>query len=309
MVIMAFFGFFFKGFLDNFKVEKQKDDLSTLEWVLKNDYLIKQDEESVRKLLFEGILKTMNDISVTNCNKKEDDSKQSGVLKGFGFSFLKDDNYLLITDILKKSPASAEGLKAGDKITYINGLSLGHLDSSKLEDIFQNESKIFLKLENNNEFNLKRKTILLDSISKHHNIIKINYLTKRTALEVKQALKDFKNNSLILDLTNLETGNLYNLNDFLSLFLNEGSFLYKREDNSGSKRVFSHKEPIYLGKLEVLLGEDPSFYGAIVTKVLFENKRINYPFALDSEYLIEDKVYLEDNKCLVYQKYKVSFEK
>jgi len=108
---------------------------------------------------------------------------------GFGINFTKNDDVLLIQDVIPNSLAEKSGLKAGQKVLKFNGKAINKLKADSLTNI-DNYKSLKLITDNNKQYSLKQEDITLlksynqvnDTFSDKTKYNVANYITEKIIL-------------------------------------------------------------------------------------------------------------------------------
>lgn len=209
----------------------------------------------------------------------------SGEYGGIGALISKDaDGRVVVSEPYEDKPAQKNGIRAGDVILEVDGVSTKNLSVSQVSDRLRGlpNTEIKLKLERLGEKKpiekvFKREKIVMNSVSYYSEISpKVGYIllsdfTDHAAIEVKSALSDLvKNNkieSLILDLRDNGGGLVDEAVKILSYFLPKGTTVMSTKGKlSSSNRVYkTPTEPVYPDmKLVVLTNNNSASASEII---------------------------------------------
>jgi carboxyl-terminal processing protease len=198
-------------------------------WSTIKDNYVNQDKVTDEQLFYgslKGLVQSVDDPYTVFMDPKQSKSFQddlSGTFEGIGAEIGLRDEIITIISPLDGMPAAKIGLKAGDKITAINGTTTVNMTVDQAVSLIRGPkgSKVNLTIfrkgeKNTREFTITRDTIVVKSVkleNKGNNIysIKISAFNADTADLFDKAVKEAlakKPSGLILDLRNNPGGYL-----------------------------------------------------------------------------------------------------
>ncbi len=215
--------------------------------LIKNDYIKK---ESSKKLIFgavEGMISTLDPHTyfLTPSEFRQMKSETSGEFTGIGVKISTRKGYVVIIAPIDGSPAANAGIKAGDVIEKINGISTYHMNIMKAVKLLHGKVGTSVTLLINRKgfkkpktFILTREKILLKSVKymilPHHiAYVRISSFQDHTNSQLLKALKIISNKErgikgLILDLRNNPGGLLNQAIKVCSDFIKSGVIVYTK---------------------------------------------------------------------------------
>ena len=225
----------------DFKLVKNLEVFSNLFRELNYYYVDNPDPE---KLILTGInamLKTLDPYTVYISEENLDNFKftTTGHYGGVGSLIRKKGDYILITDVYKGFPADKSGLKTGDLIISVDGISIKGMSSSEVSELLKGLPGSIVEIgvnrygsEDSVLFKLERKEINIPNVpyyglvSEGIGYIRLSNFRTGSSKEVRQALSDLKNNygakALIIDLRGNPGGLLIEAVEVSNLFVARG---------------------------------------------------------------------------------------
>lgn len=250
-----------------------QDFVTNYEYIL-NNYYEEVDKRELINSAIDGMMQSLDDPYSVYFDKNESENFSitlDGSYKGIGVQVTKDEKtgYILVNAVFKNSPASMAGLKAGDLITEIDGVSVTKYEVDEFSSMIkENEKENFkLKVLRNEEelsINLKKSTVTLESVSSkiyNENDKKIGYIyigifANNTYYQFKDLLDELEKQNieaLIIDVRGNTGGHLTSVDSILDIFLTEKQKMYGFEQNGkvsytyGSGKTNKKYEVVLLG--------------------------------------------------------------
>lgn len=185
-------------------------------------------------------------------------------LFGIGVHIAKIRDKIFVIDVIKDTPAKQSGLKPGDIILKINGVSTKGLDSRDVADKVRGKAntKVGLEILRNKqklEKSILRKEINIKSVE--YKILKGNYayirissfISSETSLEMLKALNATKNTrGTIIDLRGNQGGLLPNAIFIANMFVNKGTIV-SIVDRNGYKQDIKAEPSILTSRKPVVI--------------------------------------------------------
>jgi carboxyl-terminal processing protease len=236
----------FYSFANNdFKIVKYLDIYYTLFRELNLYYVDETDPEKLVKTSIDAMLESLDPYTVFIPESEMDDFKfmTTGQYGGIGAMIRKDGNSIIISELLENYPAHHAGIKPGDVIVEINGVSVYGKNTSEISELLKGEpkSQISMTLLRPGDAKPYKKELTREKISLSNvpyyglvqnnlGYIKLSNFTAGAHLEVKTALMQLKEKGakgIILDLRNNPGGLLVEAVDIANLFLDKGQEVVK----------------------------------------------------------------------------------
>lgn len=243
-----------------------------------NNYYEEIDKEDLINSAIAGMMESLDDPYSVYFNEEETDTftmALDGSYQGIGIQFLKDETtgYMLVTAIIKGSPAEEAGILPGDMIISIDDANASDLTASEFSDIIKKGTKAnyilkVLRNEEQLEIDLTRRLVTLNSVSSEiyeENGKKIGYIyigifANNTFEQFKSELEKLESEKidyLILDVRGNTGGHLTAVDEILDLFLNKNHVMYKFEQNENIMPIYGSGNELKKYEI-VLLGDETS---------------------------------------------------
>ena len=269
-----------KSIINN-KVEENdqylKEFIKNYNFIVDN-YYEDVDKESLINSAIAGMMKSLDDPYSVYIDKEESNNFNitlDGSYEGIGVQITKDTNtnYILITSVLKDSPASEAGLMPGDLITSLNNIQANDLTASEFSSLVKNGDKktYDLKILRNGEektITITRNVVTLTSVvsetyeedNKKIGYIYIGIFANNTLNQFSTELKKLEAEEidyLIIDVRGNTGGHLTTVDGILDLFLNRNQIMYQFEQSGKLTSIYGTGLDNKKYKI-VLLGDEAS---------------------------------------------------
>eukprot|EP00828_Plagiopyla_frontata_P003546 TRINITY_DN11102_c0_g1_i1.p2 TRINITY_DN11102_c0_g1~~TRINITY_DN11102_c0_g1_i1.p2 ORF type:complete len:444 (-),score=91.99 TRINITY_DN11102_c0_g1_i1:1374-2705(-) len=299
---------------------KLMDDTKKYEslFIVRDALLKNYDGDIDDNALLEGAIKGMTNAlgdpytMFFNAEEYEELMKQSkGAFDGIGITVAPIDNKIIIISVFVNSPAETSGLKSGDIIEKINGLSYS---GDKLNDAIEyiasperTNVTLTIKRKEMEEFdvNIQKKIIKIKSlegemITSDIGYIKINtFMNENTSKDFRDKYKELENQGmkgLVLDLRNNTGGLLCEAIGVASEFISKDKVItytidkYENKNESLSKGGIAKGMPLVVlvnnesaSASEVVTGALRDYKAAIIVgKITFGKGIVQQPFKLNN---------------------------
>ena len=240
IVAMLAFGFLMGGQESrDFKLTKNLDIYISLLRELNAFYVDEIDPEKLVQKSISGMLSTLDPY--TSFYPEEDtgdlDFMTTGKYGGFGSLIRKSGDYIQVTNVYKGFPADKNGIRPGDLMLSIDGVSLKGVTSDKASDMLKGEPGTEAEIvfrRNGEEMTkrLRRERISISAVpyygmvDENTGYIRFTNFTQNCIAEVRGALVDLKDNrgaeDLILDLRSNPGGLVNEAVEIVNLFVRPG---------------------------------------------------------------------------------------
>jgi carboxyl-terminal processing protease len=239
LIIGVSTGFLVKEETRDFKIAKNLDIFFSLFRELNTFYVDDIDPDKVVKAGIDNMLKTLDPYTVYFPETEAEDFKilTTGKYGGIGSMVRNSGDYVVISEVYKGFPADKAGIKPGDLIKKVDGMSLKGYATDKVSEKLKGNpgTEIKVTIERNGketEYPLNREKISMPSVpyygmidSKTGYIRFVNF-TQNCIEDVKTALSALKTENaqqIILDLRGNPGGLLSEAVEIVNLFTPEGT--------------------------------------------------------------------------------------
>jgi carboxyl-terminal processing protease len=232
------------GFLVNqetrdFRIAKNLDIFFSLFRELNTFYVDEIDPDKVVKAGIDNMLKTLDPYTVYFPESEADEFAimTTGKYGGIGSLVRSTGDYVVITEVYKGFPADKAGIKPGDILKKVDGVSLKGVTTDKVSEKLKGNpgTEINLTIERNGkdtDYPMKREKIVMPPVPYYGMIdsktgyIRFTNFTQNCVDDVKAALISLKSSNaqqIILDLRGNPGGLLTEAVSIVNLFVPEGN--------------------------------------------------------------------------------------
>ncbi|MCU0457520.1 MAG: S41 family peptidase [Bacteroidales bacterium] len=223
----------------DFKLTKNLDIYISLFRELNAFYVDEIDPEKLVHRSINSMLSTLDPYTVFY--PEEDtgdlDFMTTGKYGGFGSLIRKSGDYIVVTNVYKGFPADKSGIRPGDLMISIDGISLKGVTTDKASDMLKGEpgTEAEIVIRRNGEDipkKLKRERIAISAVpyygmvDENTGYIRFTNFTQNCIAEVREALIDLKDKQgaedLILDLRSNPGGLVNEAVEIVNLFVKPG---------------------------------------------------------------------------------------
>jgi carboxyl-terminal processing protease len=222
-----------------FRIGKNLDIFFSLFRELNTFYVDEINPDKIIKTGIDDMLKSLDPYTVyySEADADEISFMTTGKYGGIGALVRNSGDFVVVTEIYKGFPADQAGIKAGDLIKKVNGISLKGLLSDKVSEQLKGDpgTPITLTIERNGketDYPMKRERIAVPPVpyfgmlDQNTGYIRFTGFTQNCITEVKNALVSLKSQnpkSIILDLRGNPGGLLTEAVEIVNLFVEQGN--------------------------------------------------------------------------------------
>ena len=262
---------------------------------IKDQYVDEVDDTTLFNYAIEGMVSKLDPYS--DYLSKEDFSElkigTTGKFGGIGIEITMEDGFVKIISPIDDTPAQRAGLKAGDLVIEVQGISLKDKSINDAVKLMRGEPGTSVKVkilrekeESPLDFELVRQIIVSKGIKTEIFNGEVGYLRlssfqSNSTANVRKAIYDLRKRTgnmmvaLILDLRNNPGGVLGSAVGISDLFLKSGKIVYtKGRTNNSDLEYYANSEDILEGlPLYVLINGGSASASEIVAGALQDHKR------------------------------------
>ena len=262
-----------------------------LQEIIKNyDYINDNYYDSIdkSKLVDAAVMGMLTVLDKHSSYVGDDDSNFNvfleGNYKGIGIQVYKDEDKMIIYNVIDSSPASEAGLQSGDIILKVNDEDITGKSTDEFSELIKNQTKEFLltfkRGDEEKSVNIKVSNVLLKSVFSKmiDEDSRVGYIS--TSIFANNTFKQFKKelnklekeniNSLIIDLRGNSGGHLSAAEDILSLFLNSDHPIYQIESKNGKSKYYSKGKTDKKYKIIILVNSSSASASEVTASALKE---------------------------------------
>jgi carboxyl-terminal processing protease len=223
----------------DFRIAKNLDIFFSMFRELNTFYVDEIDPDKVIKAGMDNMLKTLDPYTVYFPESEADEFTimTTGKYGGIGSLVRNSGDYVIISDVYKGFPADLAGIKAGDLLKKVDGISLKGFTTDKVSEKLKGNpgTPITITIERNGketDYPLKREKISIPPVPYYGMIdsktgyIRFTSFTQNCIEDVKSALTSLKKNNaeqIILDLRGNPGGLLTEAVEIVNLFVGPGN--------------------------------------------------------------------------------------
>jgi carboxyl-terminal processing protease len=223
----------------DFRIGKNLDIFFSLFREINTFYVDEINPDKIIRTGIDNMLKTLDPYTVFYSDTEIDDFTflTTGKYGGIGCLVRSSGDYAIITQVYKGFPADLAGIKAGDLIKKVDGLSLKGISTDNVSHKLKGDpgSEVKLTVDRDgteSDFTMKRARIAVPSVTYSGMLddktgyIRFSSFTQNSVEEVKKALIVLKANnpqSVILDLRGNPGGLLTEAVEIVNLFVGAGN--------------------------------------------------------------------------------------
>lgn len=223
-----------------------------------NTYVEELDEEKLISAAIEAIFDSLDDPNSDYLSKEESDSLQEkldGSYNGIGIEITKhiDTGEILVITVFDGSPAEKAGIKKGDLITKVDGVSVVEKTASEIATLIKEKSTqqveiVFKRDGVENAVILTLSNIIIPSVKSENfdgiGYVQISTFSNNAIDQVKEALTKLESEGitgLVIDVRGNTGGYLTSAIDISELFIEKGKIIYQLESKNITTEVYKDK--------------------------------------------------------------------
>ena len=261
-------GFFATQETRDFRIAKNLDIFFSLFRELNTFYVDEINPDKVIKTSIDDMLKSLDPYTVYYPESEADEFTfmTTGKYGGIGSLVRGGGDYVTISEVYKGFPADLSGIKAGDLLKKVDGVSLKGTSTDKVSDKLKGNpgTDISVTVERNGkdlEYKMKREKIVIPPVPYYGMIdsntgyIRFTTFTQGCSQDVKDALVALKANNpkqIILDLRSNPGGLLTEAVEIVNFFVGSGNEVVSTkgkvkqfdEEFKTTKAAFDDKIPV-----------------------------------------------------------------
>ncbi len=254
-----------------------------------SSYVKDVDKDKLIEAAIEGMYTYLNDeysVYMDEETTKSLEERLDGQYTGVGIEITvnNDDNKIIINKVFSNSSAMDAGLKAGDELIALDGVSLSDKKYTYVSDTIKSSKKDSFKIKyirdgKEYEVTLKKKNVLIDSvISKEYGnvgYIQIQTFSATTSKQVKDEINGFNKNidSIVIDVRNNTGGYLNAAYEIADYFVAKGKPIYQLKDKEGKVTIYKAKSNVLreFKGISILINEYSASASEVLTLALKES--------------------------------------
>lgn len=233
--------------------------LHQLDYIIDRFYYGDVDEEAVNNAVLSGYISALGDNFARYYTSEEAEKREEtleGVAKGIGLIVVKepDTENIYVKHVYDKCPAADAGIKTGDQITAIDGVSVKETGYTKsVESIIRNigDTVLLTVLRNGETFDVSVKysefisqSVFYKMLDSKIGYIKITSFNAETVPQFKNAVNMLSSEAaegLLFDLRGNPGGTVESVTEMLDFLLPEGTIMTVKYAN-GEEKVMAKSD-------------------------------------------------------------------
>ncbi len=269
LILISLSAIIMSSFVSNyFEISKNLEIFNNIYRELEKSYVENITPGELMEETIDNMLKTLDPWTIYIPESEVEDYRErsiTGEYGGIGSKIRKIDNFVVIAEPFKDSPADKSNLQIGDKIISIDGENMEDVSTEDVSDLLRGAAgtDVSVKLMTPNgkskSVNIIREKIKTSTVpyyellNNNNGYIKLTQFKRKSSQEIKTALAvldSLSNNSLnglILDLRSNPGGLLRECLEIVNLFVpkNDTILTAKGKNTSWNKTYITQKAPAY----------------------------------------------------------------
>lgn len=280
MIIVGIFGMLAGGILMygrgalNYGIKKELREFSDTYTEILNEYYKDVDEKGLLEAGINGMVDYLGDpysVFMDNETSTAFNEKVNGEYIGIGTEIIQytEDLRVEFANVYEDGPAYDAGIRNGDILIKVDGKETKDMNVSDIAKIVKGKEGTTVKIgvlreEKELEFNVKRKSIDIDSVTseiieyedKKIGYIVIDIFAANTNKQFKKELESLEKNkidSLVIDVRGNSGGYLTTVTDILSMFLKKGEMVYQLKTKDKIEKIYDKTDEKRNYKVAILV--------------------------------------------------------
>ena len=280
MIIVGIFGMLTGGILMygrgalNYGIKKELREFSDTYTEILNEYYKDVDEKGLLEAGINGMVDYLGDPYSVFMDKETStafNEKVNGEYVGIGTEIIQytEDLRVEFVNVYEDGPAYNAGVRNGDILIKVDGKEIKDMNVSDIAKLVKGKSGSTVKIgvlreEKELEFNVKRKSIDIDSVTseiieyedKKIGYIIIDIFAANTNKQFKKELESLEKNkidSLVIDVRGNSGGYLTTVTDILSMFLKKGEMVYQLKTKDKIEKIYDKTDEKRNYKVAILV--------------------------------------------------------
>lgn len=267
-------------------------DIEKIKTIIDKYYLGEVDEQKLKEAAIAGYVDGLGDEYSTYISKKEYSDFSANIMGnyvgiGIYMAVYKDSDEIVVVSPIKNSPAEKAGLKAGDVILKVNGVSYaGTEELEEASNKIKGEAGTTVNIEIKREeeilnFNIVREKVALNPITaevleKNIGYIQVTSFDEDCSKEFKQKYEELNSKgikALIIDLRNNGGGIVQEALDMADYIVPKGKALMITINKTEKEETeYAKQTPIITIPVVVLVNENSASASEIFVGALRDNE-------------------------------------
>ena len=294
LIFGAFLGSFFAFKKNNVKRQTlggEFDEFITTYNNITNNYYEKVDSEKLINSAIKGMIEYLDDPYTVYMDNEESEAFNEvvgGEYYGIGAVISKVEDKIIISAIIKNSPAEKAGLKTKDEILSIDDKEIKNMNPSDVTNLIKNQKTMDVSIKVRRESEEKTIKVLkgiidipsvsskvFDKNNKKIGYVALSIFASNTYDQFKEELEKIEKESidaLIIDVRSNPGGHLKEVSKILSTFITKEKVLYQIKSKGVATKVYSSNTDNKDYKIAVIVNENSASASEILAASLRESR-------------------------------------